>query len=295
MNAIFRKELRSSFACVIAPVFMALVICVMGGFLIFDQFTDGTAGFEYTLSKGAFWALLVTCILTMRTFSEERRGKTDQLLYYLPITSSQVVLGKFFAMLSIFAVPCVVFAIVPVFLSDHVAGGETNMLFTYGTLIGFVLLGCAVIAVSMFISALTENQLLCALLSLFTLAALYFLGEYIDVLPEAAWAGFALVCVLCLLLALVIYIATNNYTVAAVAAVVLVGAACVVYVVNSQLYVGLFAKILSAVCLFKPMDTIATVVNKKELLDWSAYIYYLSATGLFVFLTVQAFEKRRWN
>ncbi|MBE6714392.1 MAG: ABC transporter [Ruminococcaceae bacterium] len=295
MNAVFKKEFRSSFHSLTAPVFIAVVLAVMGGFLVMDQFKAAEPQLEYTVIKASFWSLLVTAVLTMRTLSEERRAKTDQLLYFLPITSTQIIMGKFLAMISVFAIPFVIVCIYPVFLSGKVANGDVNFIFTYGTLIGYFLLGCTVIALSMFISSLTDNQILSAIFSLCTFAALYFIGSYIKDIPEDKWMGFAAVIILCGIASVIVYIATNNYIASAAVGAILIAGSCALYIFKAELYTGLFAKIIGSVCIFLPLEEIATVINAKEMFDWTPYVYYLSATALFVFLTVQSFEKRRWN
>ena len=105
MLAIYKKELRSSLYGMTGPVFIFVVLAVIGFFTASYHFKAGYATFEISVADGAFWSLLFAPVLTMRSFTEERRMKTDQLLYSLPITTTQIVLGKYLALITVFAVP----------------------------------------------------------------------------------------------------------------------------------------------------------------------------------------------
>lgn len=234
MYAVFKKEFRSSMTGMTGPIFIFAVLFVLGYFVQGIQLS-GNAQVELSVVNGAFWSLILTPVLTMRLFSEERKTKTDQLLYALPISTTSVVLGKYFAMVAIFAIPCAVLAIYPVIFSFFAPAG-INFLMTYGSIIAYFLLGCAVIAIGMFISSLFESQVICAILNLAILLGLYFLTATTSALS------------------------------------------------------GIFAKIVSAVSIFSPIIAFAY-----ETFDITCFVYYISAAALFVFLTVQTFENRRWH
>lgn len=234
MYAVFRKEFRSSMTGMTGPIFIFAVLFVLGYFVQGIQLS-GSSQIELSVVNGAFWSLILTPVLTMRLFSEERKTKTDQLLYSLPISTTAVVLGKYFAMVAVFAIPCAVLAVYPVIFSFFAPSG-IDFIMAYGSILAYFLLGCAVIALGMFISSLFESQVICAILNLAILLGLYFLTA------------------------------------------------------ASSAVSGIFAKVVSAISLFNPIIAFAY-----DSFDITAFVYYLSVSALFVFFTVQAFEKRRWS
>ena len=288
MSAVFRKEFRSGLTSMTGAIFMAFVLILNGLFVAYYNFISASPHFEYAVIAASFLSLLAVPVLTMRSFAEERHSKTDQLLYSLPLTATQIVLGKFFAMIAIFAIPTAVVCVYPIIAAAY-GGGEVNLATAYGVLLAYSLLGCAVIALCMFLSTLTESQVIAAVLSLGVILVVYFLKSFSSMVPTSEIASLAVVLVLALACGFIIYAATKSYIAGGVSGLVLVIAAVVVYVVKSSLYEGLIGKILSAVSIFSAIESFANGV-----FDITCIIYYLSLAALFIVFTVQSFEKRRW-
>ncbi len=289
MTAVFKKEFKSSLFGMTGPIFIFAVLLILGFFTMFYVFVNASTHFEYAIVDGAFWSLILTPILTMRSFSEERKTKTDQLLYSLPITTAQIVLGKYLAMVAVFAIPCAVSALYPV-IASFFAGGGMNFAICYGALLAYFLLGCALIAVCMLISSLFESQVIVAILSLAVTLFLNFLSSVVSVIPTEPFVSVVALAVIALVAAYIVYASTKNYIATAVVGVVLLGAIAAVYFVDSSLYVGLLSNMISSIFIFQPIATFANGV-----FDITCFIYYLSIAALFVFVTVQSFERRRWN
>lgn len=289
MTAVFRKEFKSSLLGMTGPIFIFAVLVILGFFTMTYQFRYASSHFEYAIVDGAFWSLLLTPILTMRSFSEERRTKTDQLLYSLPITTTEIVLGKYLAMVAVFAIPCAVTCLYPLIASLYSAG-DMNFGVCYGAIGAYFLLGCAVIAIGMLFSSLFESQVICAIINLAALLLLYFIKTGISMVPDESWLTLILFIMIALGIAVILYFATKNYIVSGVAGVLLIGAAVTVYIIEPSLYVGLDKDIISALYIFQPITAFATGV-----IDLTCYVYYLSICAIFAFITVQSFESRRWN
>lgn len=289
MLAVFKKEFRSSLNGMTGPLFIFAVLAIIGFFTMMYQFNSALTNFEYSVSDGAFWSLLLTPVLTMRSFAEERKAKTDQLLYSLPITTPQVVMGKFFAMVAVFAIPCAVLCLYPLIIAAY-SSGSTNFAIIYGSIFAYFLMGCAVIAIGMLISSLCESQVICAVLNLAVLLALYFVATLSAAIPDSAVFTLVILAVLSLIVAGISYYATKNYILAAIVGVVLLGATFAIFFIDSSLYAGLGAEIIGAVFVFRPISNFAYGV-----FDITVFVYYLSLAALFVFITVQSFERRRWN
>lgn len=155
MAAIFKREFRSYFNSVTGYAFAAFLLLFAGIYTMGICLISYYANFEYVLGNMAFIFLLIVPIITMRVFAEERKQKTDQLLYALPLSMTRIVMGKYLALLAVFAVPMVVVSVYPLILSLY---GNLSMKIVYGTIVGFILLGAALLSVGIFISSLTESQ-----------------------------------------------------------------------------------------------------------------------------------------
>ena len=140
MTAIYQRELRSYFHGMTGYVFIAFLLVFAGIYTMFYNLSSGYPNFEYVLQAMTIIFLIAIPVLTMRVIAEERRQKTDQLLYTLPLGMTRVVLGKYLAMVTVVAVPCVVMAFYPLLLSTF---GTVSFPTAYGALLGFFLLSAA--------------------------------------------------------------------------------------------------------------------------------------------------------
>ncbi|MBO7341253.1 MAG: ABC transporter permease [Clostridia bacterium] len=248
MFAIFKKELRGYFlnpvGYVYTGVFLAMsaLICMM---TTLQQASYATSTyFQYLV----FTFVILLPLLTMRSFSEERKSRTEQLLLTAPISITGMVLGKYFAALALFVstilvscinfFPLVSYAIVEQSQASdpsvHIGpvGGQI-----VGCLVGVILIGAAFIALGLFISSLTENQLSAAVI-----------------------------------------------TVASIAVMLLVGA------LNSYISSAFIRTVLDWISVLSRYDNFAFGI-----FDFSALLYYISISGVFLFLTVRVYDKRRWG
>ena len=155
MGAIFRHELRNYFHSLTAYVFGAFLLAVVGLGSVLYNLQAAVSNFEFVLSFASIIFVVIVPILTMRTLAEERRQRTDQLLYSLPITTTQVVLGKYLALLVVYLIPLAVISLYPLLFSQF---GDVYLPTSYGSLFAFFLMGAALLAVGMFLSSLTDNQ-----------------------------------------------------------------------------------------------------------------------------------------
>lgn len=290
MTAVFKKEFKSSMNGMTGPIFMFAVLAIMGFFVYRYQFGQyASTHFEYSVVDGAFWSLLLAPILTMRSFTEERKTKTDQLLYSLPITTTQIVMGKFLALAAVLAIPCVIMCAYPVVVYAYASNG-INFAVCYGVILAYFLLGCAVIAISMFISSLFESQVICVIVNIALLLALYFAYAVSGFIPDSGMFTLVLLIILAIAVTYIVYTSTKNYIATAICGVLLCGAAVTVYIVAPTLYTGLGADMIGSLFIFTPIISFTTGV-----FDITCLVYYLSVAALFVFVTVQSFERRRWN
>ncbi len=235
MWAIYKRELKSYFITPIGYIFAGMFIAVSGALFAYTTLLTQNSSGMYTYFV---LLLIVFCVLlpllTMKLFSEERKSRTEQILLTAPVTLTGVVFAKYFAALTIFAASLAVNSLNFVLLYFY---GNPNLAVILTNIVGLFLVGSAFIALGMFLSALTENQLIAAVSSIAIIAVLLLTSLIAQQIP-VEW------------LRLIIrwFSVVDRY---------------------SPFTVGYF--------------------------DIPALIYFMSFTGVFVFLTVRVYEKRRWS
>ena len=173
MLAIYKRELKSYLTSMVGYLFMFFVLLIAGIYFSAYQLTAAYPKFEYTLNAMTFVFLIAVPILTMRVLAEERKQKTDQLLLTSPVSVFGVVMGKYLALVTIYAIPVAVLATYPLLMSKF---GTVAFGSAYTALLGFFLLGCANIAIGVFFSAITESQVIAAVLTFVFLFAFYMMN-----------------------------------------------------------------------------------------------------------------------
>ena len=216
MKAVFRHELSSYFTGMTGYVFGAFLLLFAGIYTMAVNLNAGLSNFEYVLSNLSFIFLIIVPILTMRVIAEERRQRTDQLLYSLPLSMTGVALGKYAALLVVFLVPTGIICLYPLVLS---AFGSVYLPLAFGTAVGFFFLGAALLLVGI-------------------LEGLLILGS----------------------------------------------------VLGGEDFAGLFPSMVEGLSLFERFYQFVDGV-----FDLTSLVYFLTVIGVFLFLTVQSLEKRRWS
>lgn len=287
MSAVFRHELRSYFHSLTAYVFGAFLLAVVGLGSVLYNLQAAVSNFEFVLSFASIIFVVIVPILTMRTMAEERRQRTDQLLYSLPITTTQVVLGKYLALLVVYLIPLAVVSLYPLLFSRF---GEVYLPTSYGSLFAFFLMGAALLAVGMFLSSLTDNQGFAAGIGVAAILLNYYSVSLAEYTSSTAMGSLIALYVIALLLGVVIRGLTRNENLAYGVTFALIAALSVAYFVNSSAFEGLLPDIMTKLSLFRQFNSF---VNGA--FDLTAIVYYVSVMGFFLFLSVQSMEKRRYN
>lgn len=159
MLAIYKRELKSYFHSFIGLLFIAVLLFFVGLYYTVYNLMSGSPYFAYAIASVVVVFMLAVPILCMRVLAEERRNKTDQLVLTAPVTVGKIVLGKFFALLTIFFIPTVIISIYPLILTKF---GTVPLGEAYLAILGFFLYGMTCIAICIFISSLTESQVIAA-------------------------------------------------------------------------------------------------------------------------------------
>ena len=288
MLAIYKKELRQYFNSMIGFVFLAFFLVIIGIYTWAYNLSSGLGNFEVTLGGISFMYVLLVPILTMRIVAEENRQKTDQLLYTAPVSLTKIIVGKYFAVLTLFSCAFIPICIYPLII--HMYGTDVRLAPAYSSIIGFYLLGAATIAIGLFISSLTESQVIASVVSFITLLLTFLLSNITGMLPTEAVSQCVMIAVLWLVICLVFYHMMNNVTVLVMMAVIGEAALWIIYAVTSSLYECLLTFILTTLALSTRFDDFSLGI-----LNYDAIVYYVSIAFLFVFLTIQMIKKKRFN
>ncbi len=287
MTAIYKRELKSYFCSVTGYMFCAFMLLFAGIYTMAVNINSAYANFEYVLSNMSFIFIIIIPVLTMRVISEERKQRTDTLLYSLPVSMTKVVVSKYIAMLTVLAVPVLVMGLYPLVLSLF---GKVNFLSAYSALVGFFLLGAGLISMGLFASSLTENQALSAGIAFLIVLINYFITSFAYYLSSTAAASLIALAIMVLALVVIVYVLTKEFSLSASVAIIGESILFFVYYAFPEKLEGLFPAIIEKLSLFERFN-----IFTQGIFDISSVIYLVAVSAVFVFLTVQSMEKRRWS
>lgn len=287
MIAVLKHELRNYFHSLTAYVFGAFLLAFVGIGAMLYNIQAAVSNFEFVLSFGSLVFVVIVPILTMRVIAEERKQRTDQLLYSLPITTAQVIVGKYLALLAVYLIPLCMVALYPLIFARF---GDVYLLTSYGSILAFFIMGAALIALGVFISSLTDNQGFAAGIGIAVILLNYYSVSLSEYVSSTAFGSVAALCVLLFALGAVINHLTKNENLAYGICLALGAAIAVTCFVDRTKFEGLLPSIMTKLSLF---DRFNIFVN--GVFDMTAVVYYLTVIVFFLFLSVQSLEKRRYN
>lgn len=236
MLAIFKREFKSYFQSVIGWLFLAATLSIFGLYFYVYNLVYGYPNISNTLSSVTFIFLITVPVLTMRVLAEEKKNKTDQLILTAPVSVGKIVAAKFLAMGAVFSIAVAVIAVTPLILS---AFGTVPFRENYVAVLGFWLYGLTCIAIGMFVSSLTESQVIAAVLTFVLLFAGYMMESICSLISTSG---------------------------------------------------NLLTRVLGCYDLTGRLDNFFS-----GMFDIAGIIYYFSLVLLFLFLTVQSIQKRRYS
>lgn len=287
MIAIFKREFKSYYSGMMGWLLTGVMLLFGGLYFTAANLQGGYTNFTISLYSFVIVLLIFIPLLCMRSFAEEKRSKTDQLLLTSPVSVSGIVLGKYLALLAMFAVPVAIFSLYPLMM---LMLGGVDLVASYAGILGYFFMGAACIAVCMYLSTLTENQIIAALSGFGVLLVAYLLPSIQTLFTTGS--GLAMAAFVVILLAVSVIVGLRSRSLTLGAGVFLVGFVLLTILFNtkSAALTSAFTSVLGALALFEPF---LEFVN--GLFSVTALVYYLGVIVLFLFLTGQALEKRRWN
>lgn len=287
MTAIYKRELKSYMTSMIGYLFIFFVLVLTGIYFSAYQLSAAYPKFEYTLSSLTFVFLIGVPILTMRVLAEERKQKTDQLLLTAPVSVGEIVLGKYLALTTVYAIPIAVMCFYPLIMSKF---GDVSFSSAYTAILGFFLLGCANLAIGVFISSITESQVIAAVLTFVILFAFFMMNGISSFFSESSLSTCITFGLLIIAVALILYTMIKNVVLSAIVCVVGEAILAVIYVLNSGFFEGGIQKVLEVFNLSSHFENFAN-----SILDINGIVYFISVIAVCIFLTIQSISKRRWN
>lgn len=287
MLAIYRKEIKSYFTSIVGYLFLGFFLVIEGLYHFIYNFGYASADYSFTLDGITIFFVFLVPLLSMKIFAEERKQKTDQLLLTAPVSVPGLVIGKYLSMVTLLLMAVAVMCIHPVILSNY---GDANLPGAYTGILVFTLLGAVDLSIGMFISANCESQVISAVVTFIVILLTCLMNSIISTFEtdaKTAWIVFS-VCIL--LLCVVLYKVIKNIVVSVAALILCEVGMLVVYLLSPAILEGSVAKVFGW---FSLMTRLSNGFN--AIFDLGDVVYYLSLIGIFVFLTVQSVEKRRWN
>ncbi len=287
MVAVLKHELALYYHSLTGYVFGAFLLVFTGiGALIYN-INASVANFEYVLSFIQIVFIIIVPILTMRIIADEKRQRTDQLLYALPISTSEIVVGKFLALLVVYIIPMLFICTYPLIFSMY---GDVYLPTSYGSIFAFIFLGLALISIGMFISSLTESQGMAAGICVVAMLFNYYCTTLADAVSTTAIGSLIAIIVCMILLGLIIRYMTKSDVMGYGFTIILSIIAVVAYAIKPELLEDLLPNVMKQISLFSRFT-----MFYNGIFDLTAIVYYISVIAFFLFLCVQSLEKRRYN
>lgn len=286
MTHILKKELGSYFKGMSGYFFGAIMLVFAGIYTVMVNCIMGYPNYEYTINNLSFMYLALVPVLTMKTFADERRQRTDQLLYSLPLKMSQVVIGKYIALLIVMLIPTLVICFYPIVLTPFT---EINYPVVMLNILAFYMLGASMTAIGEFISTLTDSQAVSAGLSFAVFLISYFARDMADHVPGTAFASMLVLAAFGFLMAFFIYSFTKMIYLAGIFCCVYVCILELLYINFRSTFEGLFSDIVNSMSIFERFYLFA-----RGVFDIKSIIYFISIIIVFLYLSVISLEKRRW-
>ena len=240
MIAIYKRELKAFFQSMTGWLFVAATMFITGMYFMAINLLSGYTSVSNTVASSLFIYLITIPILTMRILSEERKQKIDQLILTAPVSIGKIVVGKYLAMCTVLLIPVMVVASYPLILSNF---GTISYAQDYTVIFGFLLYGMAAVAMGLFISSITENQVIAAIISFGAMFATYMMTAIVSLVTS-----------------------TENTLTKIVAAVL-----------NAFDFSGRFDMLLNGQ------------------FEVGVFVYYITIIVMFLFLTAQSIQKRRYS
>ncbi len=287
MKAIFKNEIGAYFTGMIGYVFCAVLMLFAGIYTYYVSLLNTYANYEYVLNYISFIFIIIVPLLTMRVIAEERKQKTDQLLYSLPLSMTKIIMGKFAALAVVLAIPTAIICIYPIILSQY---GTVYLPAVYSSMVGFYLLGLALMAIGMFVSSLTESPAMAVGICFLVMLLNYYMYTISENISTSTSASLIAFTVLIIVIAFIVKLMMKSDFIAFCCGAGLEIVLLIYYFFKKSSFSGLFTDFVANLSLYKRFYAFSNGV-----FDLTGVVYLITIIALFLFFSVQSMEKRRWT
>lgn len=286
MFAVLKRELKTYFRTPTGFIFMGLFLLIAGIFFATQILMNKSPRYAPFLSNIAFIFLLVVPILTMRLMTDEIQMKTDQLLLTSPLRISDIVAGKFLAAFTLLGITLLITVVYPIIISIH---GSLDVWETVGAYIGFLLLGGSFVAIGLFVSTTTENQVVAGIITFGALLLVWIMDFLKQAVPTDKFSGIIFAGVIVVALALWLYFSTRHPLLSLSVGVIGIGVVLLLFFLKEEIFIGFIGNVLGWLSPANRYQDFSMGILKLD-----AIIYYFSFIAFFLFLTVRVIDKKRW-
>lgn len=287
MLSIFKKEIRTYFSTVTGYGFLGFLVLITGYFFVSQNIVAANPSYNDSLAGSMIMFLILIPILTMRLFADEARQKTDQLLFSAPIKVTDIVAGKFLAAVVLYLIGIAITLVFPIILSRYC---DIDRGLTAVGLTGYFLMGSCLISVGLFISVLTDNQIVAAAATFAVVFLLLMMDNIASSAPINTVSSLVFAGVIVAIIAIIVYNSTKNIAAAGIFALIGFVIIGVLYLFRPLIFDGFIINVLGWLSVLNRFENFYMgVVSISDL------VYYITFSIAFLYLTTNVIEKRRWS
>lgn len=287
MGAILKRELNNYFNTFSGYAFLGFFVLITGYFFVGQNVEAYSGNYNDVLIASMIMFLILVPVLTMRLFAEDSRQKTDQLLYTSPVSVTGIVMGKFFAAVILFLIGLLITMLFPFMLSRY---GSIDTGVIAGCVFGYFLMGACLISVGLFISVLTDNQIVAAAGTFAVLFLLLMIDNIAMSAPISRQSSVLFAVALAVAVVVIAFSSSKSIPVAIIFAIVGAVIIALTYALVPAIYDGLIYNVLGWISVLSRFENF--YLGSFGISD---IVYYITFMFAFLYLTANVIEKRRWN
>lgn len=289
MFVIIKKEIRAYFTSFTGYIFLAGFLFLLSIFFIDNNLNNFNSDFVQTLAlvNTLHIFLIIIPLITMQLFSDEHKFKTDMLLFSSRISISHIVLGKYFGAFILYTIGLFLSISFPIYLSFF---GNIDIPVLISIYIGYILMGSAFISICLFISCISKNYVISAIASFVSLYFFFVIDNIAQSMPSDRISSFIFFIFLALIFSYTIYDATRSLIIAIIALIAITISISILFFINPYLFDSALPMALSYISLLRRLGEFGIGI-----LSISNILFYISFSSVFIYLTINTIEKRRWR
>lgn len=289
MTVILAKELKNYLRNGSGTLFVTMYLFIFGLYFSFmNVYPAPNSVLSATINNMIFIFILLFPMMTMKSFAEERQNKTDRLLFTSSVKLQNVIMGKYFAAFILLLLTLFI-SLLPVFMIGLFTE-QMDWKVTFTSYLGFALICSAFIAIGIFISVISQNQIIAGIGSLGLGVLLFIASSVSDVIPRDSLSGLLFIIICFVVIGIGSYWLLKNIWISLITFTLIMGGTLWVYFTNHQFFEGIIQKAIKILSITKYSNDYFI-----GMISLSSVIYYFSIIFLFLFFTYIVLDKKRWS